>query len=421
VNDSARAGDNSIIFNIFPFYLMAAFIFFSPTMPMPGISSMGFLSPALAILIGSTILYNLLCRYPLFIINNYVLGIMCCYATLIISDIFCVLIFEFKTQFPYLIARVVTLTLFIVSISFRPSLDLVEKMIRIYCVSIMLLSILVILEGFSVVSMGAETARGRTYFGVQLPFRKAVGFPMSDGEFGIMVSPAFLYLLLQFFGGPGYRRMPFSLIGVFLTGFALLVAQSRSTWLGLALSLTVIGLLLPRRNIDRLIIVTMGLAFTAFVGSQIYGEIFAGFTSEGILAKNVNDRFETFGIVSEILRQSPLFGVGHGDGVSSGTDLSLDKAIHNHFISALSSGGLIAAIPALGLYIMLISTMLGIARDNKTSNEIRLLSIWMTSSAFLIVTELWFYRGFYSEHLPWLLGISCMIVGLHRGYRAALP
>jgi len=44
-------------------------------------------------------------------------------------------------------------------------------------------------------SLGNETINGRSYFGVQIPFRKVTGFLMSDGRLGTVLVPAFLIVL----------------------------------------------------------------------------------------------------------------------------------------------------------------------------------------------------------------------------------
>jgi O-antigen ligase len=398
------------------------FIFVAPAMPMPSISTFGFVSPALVSILGIIIIYNFLTRRPVMVANSYILAILVCYLTLWISDLFCLFLFETKSQLPYLIARTATLILFITAISYEPSLAMIERMIRIYCWSIAALSILVILEGFGLVSLGAETNQGRVIFGIRLPFKKAVGFPMSDGEFGIMVAPAFFYFLLQFCGEPRYRPMNFRAIGLVLTFAALVIAQSRSTWLGLVLALTAVIALIPGRGIDRWIILMGGVALAALVGSQVYDEIITGFVGEGVMAKNVFTRFEVFGIAVEAAREAPIFGIGHGNRIAlSPSDFEHSRLIHNHFIDALQAGGIIAALPAVGLYVIVACTMFKLARNPEADGTIRLLSIWMLGSMLLVVTELCLYRGFYSEHLPWLIGTSGMIVALHSGWERVVP
>lgn len=350
--------------------------------------------------------------------NDYIIALFVCYLMLLISDLFCLFLFDPKSQLNYLIARTATLILFITALSYEPSLSVIERMIRIYCWSIAALGILVILEGFGYVSMGAESRQGRFYFGVQLPFKKAVGFPMSDGEFGIMTTPAFLYFLMQYFGGPGYKPVRFRAIGLFLTGMALLIAQSRSTWLGLGIALGVMILVLPRRNLDRVLILAAGVAFLAIVGSQVYDKVYTGFLGEGILAKNVSTRFEVFSVALGFTEEAPIFGVGHGNRiVLSPAESEHSRLIHNYFLDALQSGGLLAFLPAICLYGIVISGMFGIASSTKADESIRLLSIWMLGSMILAVVELCLYRGFYSEHLPWFIGTSGMIVALHKGWR----
>ena len=409
----AAGGD----FNHVPFMLLSMFVFFAPAMPMPSKSTIGFISPALVGVLGLFIAYNILTRRPIMVINNYITSIFCCYLVLMLSDVFCIVFFETAKQAPYLIARTATLILFVTAVSYKPSIELIEQMIRIYCWSIAALSVLVILEGLGFVSLGAETRQGRLYFGIRLPFKKAVGFPMSDGEFGIMVAPAFFYCILQFFGGPDYKPMKFRTLALFLTAMGLLIAQSRSTWLGMVFALPIMIILIPRRTADRLLVGLAGATFAIFVGTQIYADILAGFVSEGILATTATRRFVGFNLALELAKEAPLFGHGHGTRILASARSPEGKVVHNHFIDALSAGGLLAFIPTIALYGLVVAKMVTLIEGVATAPTIRLLSIWVLGSIILAVTELFFYRGFYSEHLPWLIGTSCMLFSIQHGWK----
>lgn len=406
-------------FNSIQLILLSLFIFAAPAMPMPSKGVLGFISPALVALLGLFTLYNVIARRPIMISTRYTTSILTCYLFLCMSDLFCILLFGFADQAPYIIARTATVILFITAIAYEPSLARIEAMVRIYCWSIGLLSILVILEGFGFVTMedpNAVSLQGRMYFGARMPFKKAVGFPMSDGEFGIMVVPAFLYCLMQVMGGAHVKPMRFAGLLTLLSFAGLIIAQSRSTWLGLAFALPLVLFLFPRKNLDRWLLVLAGIAFAVLVGSQVYAPILEGMVSEGVLAKNASGRFTGFAIALDMAKDSPIYGFGHGAQVSFKS--SHDDGgiiIHNHFIDAVTSGGLIAFIPTVALYVIAISKMLSLSQAGGTDPVIRVLAICILGSLTLAVVELFFYRGFYSEHLPWLIGTSCLLVALQTG------
>lgn len=405
--------------DLLTYYLLAAFIFVAPSLPMPGMSTLGFISPALVGILGLSICLRVFSGQHVMVANDYSITILAFYLLLIMSDVFSIFLFETKVQLPYLIARIATLIIFVAAVSYQPSASLIERMIEIYCLSIVGLSILVMLEGFGYVELGAEKTYGRTYFGVQLPFRKAVGFPMSDGEFGIMTAPAFIYFLLRMVTGTGSQRRLYYFLGMFLTAMAILISQSRSGWLGLVIALSFVTLLVPRQGVDRVILLMGGVAGAFFIGSQIFDDIFAGLLGEGVLVKNVDDRLNTFFYVNEVIRDSPIFGYGHTNGMAN-SDLVLARAVHNHFVDAFMYGGIIAFLPTVSLYLLVIVAMGNIAMNRQADDTLRLLSLWMLGSMLMAVTELILYRGFYSEHLPWLIGTSCLIVSLHKGYRRVI-
>ena len=406
-------------FNYMQFVLLTLFIFAAPAMPMPSKGALGFISPALVAVLGMFTLYNIIAGRPIMVTNNYITSILLCYVFLFLSDLFCILLFGFGEQAPYIIARTATIILFITAVAYEPSLERIETMMRIYCWSIAALAVLVILQGFGFVTFedrNAVSLQGRMYFGMRMPFKKAVGFAMSDGEFGIMFVPAFLYCLMQLLGGAHVKPMRFPALLMFLSFAGLIIAQSRSTWLGLAFALPLVMLLFPRKNLDRWILVTAGLAFAVIVGSQVYQVILSGMVSEGVLAKNASGRFTGFAMALDMAKESPLYGFGHGAEVSfkkSHDDGGI--IIHNHFIDALTSGGLIAFIPTVALYIIVLYKMANLSTAGATHPVIRVFAICILGSIIHAIVELFFYRGFYSEHLPWLIGTSALLVALQTG------
>ena len=132
-----------------------------------------------------------------------------------------------------------------------------------WSVGLALLCLLIFLEGTGIISSGFERAN-RTFFGVTLPFRKATGVEMSDGKLGTMIVPLLWLLLLNSFQRYRIVPLPFRRWQIVLVGLAILIAQSRSTWLGVAVSGALLLLLLPGVRYKKMLYL-IGLPFLLLV------------------------------------------------------------------------------------------------------------------------------------------------------------
>jgi hypothetical protein len=395
----------------------AVFIFFAVAYPMPIRSNLGYISPLIVLLLGLFLILNLVRFQTVFYWNTYVFNILMVFLLLVISDHLCALFFSPIQQLLYLAARLATIVIILAGLSFFPSLLNLRRIIKIYLWSITILSLLTIAEGASFIKFGTRIGPPRTYFGMKIPFNKASGFDMSDGEFGIMVAPAFLYLLIQFFSKSGLKPLMGRIFMTITIGLALLVSQSRSAWLGLVLSIMAVIFMLPKKKTRKLLLFCAAVLGIVLLLTNIFSFILKGFTGEGPYKKNVFSRLNAYLLGWDYFKRNPLIGVGHGN--ATFMVFGRNIVIHNQIIDQLASAGILGIIPLLALYIIFFRTALRLYRDAK-DNKIRVLTIWITASMVHALTELMLYRGFYSEHLPWYFAVLGILYSIQYGYKEVI-
>lgn len=265
-------------------------------------------------------------------------------------------------------------------------------------------SILIILEGFDIFSIGAQYSK-RSFFGFQMPFYKATGLPLSDGKIGTMIGPVFLLLLLNiFFYKDRFTKLLFRHFQLLLILAGIIICQSRSGWLALSVCLAYLfssffgkytrfftKFLLLFGGI--FILVNSGLFFKSLVG-------------EGIYAYNVFHRGNSNLFAFTKFIESPIIGVGHSNlNFIEFSELHgnqwIETAVHNLFFDQLGSNGITGFIPLIGLFIVYFSFVekLYLQSIRLNANRIKLFCIWLKLSMIFIVIELNLYKGFYNEYL----------------------
>lgn len=397
-------------------FTFAVFIFFAIAYPMPTESKVGFLSPFLVGILGFILTLNFFKYKTVVYWNKYVLKICVVFSFLIVSDFVTALFINPTQQLLYTAARIATVLIFLAGLSFFPSLTNFFRIIKIYLWSIILLSLLTIAEGISLVKAGSFIRRPRSFFGVTLPFRKAVGFNMSDGEFGIMVAPAFLFLLIQFFPKNGLKLNKGRTLMILIVGMALLISQSRSMWFGLILSVGTSVFMLAKSKHRKILFISASVLLIILLITNVYSYLLKGLMGEGAYKRNISNRLNSYFAGWNYFTKSPVIGVGHGHAFYTIPDRNRNILIHNQIIDQLASTGILGVIPLLALYVIFLRTSLKLYREAKEPVH-RGLAIWMTASMVHILTELMLYRGFYSEHLPWYFALLGILYSIQYGYR----
>jgi len=396
--------------------LFAAFLFLAIAYPMPTQSKLGLISPLTVGVLGLFLLLYFLRFQVILYWNTYVFKMFIAFLFLLISDLLSGLFFNPIQQLQYLAARAAMVIIFFAGLSFFPSLANLTKIIKVYIWSIIILSLLTIAKGLSLIKFGTTTSRPRIYFGVTMPFKKAIGFDMSDGEFGLMVAPAFLFLLMQFFPKSGLKPLKGRTFLTVITGLALFISQSRSTWLGLVLAVLVMIIMQAKGKYRKILVISAVILGIIFLMTNAYSFIFKGFTGGGVYKRGVTGRIYALQAGFDYFKRSPLIGVGHGNATYKIPDLNRTLVIHNQIIDQLASAGILGVVPLLALYIIFFRTALRVYRDAKDS-KLQAFTIWITASMVHVLTELMLYRGFYSEHLPWYFALLGILYSIQYGYK----
>jgi|GEM_PF-3263139 len=394
-----------------PSTLFGIFIFLAPTFPMPNNSEYGLISPSVFIISFILILSRYLVATKRLFWNDFLKTISAAYMLLLLSDFLCIVFFDTK-QILFFFARSISYFIIIISAFCTPNIESVERLLKYYLWGIIILSIITIFQGFgfiSSLSIFGTIKPPRIFGGISMPFYKAVGFNMSDGEFGLMVAPAFLYYIMHLLPSSPYKTNLGIWVKLNIIALALLVSQSRSTWLGLCVALAYIVFIISNY---RYILITLSviLICIGFI-FNIPFEIMHALMGEGVIEQNVYSRLDGFIIAINSFIDHPFFGVGHAN--SFVHILGKDIYIHNQILDQLASGGIFSVFPLLFLYFYFMKTASSI--HNKTS--IKLLSwhaLWLKVSMIHIFIELTLYPGFFSEHLSFyflllgiLYGINC--------------
>ena len=393
----------------------AIFLFFAFIYPMPTCSQFGFISPIIVGLLFIILCLNFFMSEVTLYWNRFTKDIFVVFLLLLFSETLCLLFFDPIQQLPYLLARVALLIIFLSGLSFLPCSTNLDRLLKIYCSSIIILSILTVCQGLSFVELGSRIRPARIFFGVEMPFMKASGVDMSYGEFGIMTVPAFLFFFLQFFPKSGIKPQKGRLLAIMVIALALFVSQSRSIWLGLILSISTIIFMLTKRKRHKLLLIGITIVIVlGLVLNHIHAVILEGFIGEGRYKLNVLNRLASFSLVWESFLANPLVGVGHGNltYVVKGRDM----VIHNQILDQLASTGLIGTIPLVLLYIIFLKSAIRIYLQTN-DDKLRGFSIWIFATMVYTLTGLMFYRGLYSEHLPWYFAVLGMLFGIQYGYK----
>lgn len=409
LNHNLNKRENWSFLNLY----FAIFLFLSFLYPMPTRSLFAFITFSALALLFFAITIDLFMRHLFFYYNSYIVKITLIFLLLMAVDFFCVLYFGFDKQMPYLIGRFAFFLIFIVGVSFHPSIQNVNKLIKIYCLSMFILAILTIAHGFSWIDLGIKLRIPRNLFGFTMPFKKNTGVNISDGEFGLMMVPAFLFFLMQFMPKSGIKPHKMRLIMAIATGLAILISQSRSTLLGLAVSLLTLIFILLRKKKSKIIFVVLTVLILVIL--FYFTSFLDNFLGEGRYRLNVSNRVESFKVALRIFFDNPIIGVGHGNAVYMLRDRVM--VVHNQILDQLASTGIIGGIPLIMLYLIFFTTAFKLYSDPKLNSAIKGLVLWIIVAMVHSLVELMLYRGFYAEHLAWYFAVLGLLYSVQYGYR----
>ena len=395
---------STTLFSLFVFVL-----FITPNLPMPS-GVLGPIGPITYILITAAFFVFTKKYNPAITKNNYFRIYFFLSFLIILSDLLNLILYSFQTEIKFLMIRVLNFFIFLVfaqmMIIKNKSSGLYEIhpfLLKVFIWSIYFIAFILFGQAFGFINIG-EVYPGRTYFGLPLPFNKPVGLTeLSDGKLGIIIAPIIFLALLAINKKISLVKMKWPYFVVILFTFLLFIMQSRSAYVGLFTGVIAFILLYPSRKVKYFFIGSgiAGLAFLWMTG--ILSFLIGGLVGEGIYATNVDSRNIVLFHAIDMFKESPLWGVGHAALVLQNRlydDVS-GLGSHNLFADQLGSGGLISFLPFACIFIMFFYYSLKlyfIGLKLKKMKQVGF-AIWLISSMIYIITELFFYRGFYNEYV----------------------
>lgn len=399
------------------YYIFVVILFITPHLPMPT-GVLGPIGPSLYLLLFGLFILNIL-KNPVTInlSNNYFKFLFLCQIILLLTDVIRILIFSPYKELNTALVRVVNLGVYVVCSYYFINYDQIknyfvinEKLLRVFAYSVLCVSVVFYLQAFGIIAIG-EVTPGRTFFGMQLPFKKPIGFvEISDGKIGTFIEPITMLFLVNIFQRLRFIKLKFDILIFILLVFIIIVLQSRSGYLAIFISFALFFILYPSSLSKLLKIASAGILiiFVTFF-SDIYLKIWVGLTGEGIYEKNVDSRATTMKYAWDQFTNSPFYGVGH-TAIEYETSLTDSIGAHNLFTDHLGSGGIISFLPLVLMFVPILYYSLKLYfLSIKINNTYNLgVSIWLITSMASIIVELNFYRGLYNEYVYLMLAIGAI-------------
>lgn len=381
--------------------LLYGFIFIIVFLPQPTIGGVaGLMAPAvISLLLLLSIMYFIVKGVPFFL-NNQSLNIFltmlfiiaCLAARIMIRQ-------EGMIEFKYLLGRILTCFMIFVFLTWmnyrKPSIEAIFRTIFWSVIFVGLLASYFGIRGGGNVFIfgGGEHSREFTE-GVSVGLYKSQGIQRSFGEFGIFLSAAWAYFLVFRKNHSFFWRTT----GGTILALAIIVSQSRSTWLAILLLTATFFFIkwgAKKLSISLILLIIIFLPVVTAVLTTA-GKNLPGVNhliGEGIYQKNVDVRHTVDLMALKLFYQKPLqmvWGISHSDwgGVFSKYDVMV--GLHNNFLSNLVFLGLLAGIPYLLLIFIPVIKLLSFP----DYQEKEFLLMFLSTIGF--ITCLHYYEGYFS-------------------------
>lgn len=275
-----------------------------------------------------------------------------------------------------------------------------RRLLQAAFLSAVVLSILTIVHVFLYpqgLPFGDKYRGQRAIFGVTIPFQRTLGLDITYGAFGMytmMATPYYIYKNLK-------KPSLIEGLGILLVLLAVLISQSRSTWVaaGVAIFIVITGYgVYNKFRIEK---------NNTYMKIVSYGILVAGLIlillSPGIIKEIISVRSDTFfsrieqyqsGI--EIVLSEPLIGVGFGtleELYQSGS-----AVIHSSFVNLAAQTGLIGLALVIYLWLIVILVLMKEMFYSQLENTLAI-GIFASLAAIFIETNL--QPGF--TKAPWIV------------------
>lgn len=279
------------------------------------------------------------------------------------------------------------------------SISDVERVLRAAFLSAVAISVLTIVHSVSYpigLPFGQAYIGQRTVVGVTVPFQRTIGLPkISYGGFGMVLMIATPY---YFYKGIKNRNK-LALFGVSLVLLAVLISQSRSTWVatGLAVFVVVSGYFIREYN--------RKYSTTYILGVSIPSVLLLPSVAEALVSirsRTFSVRIEQYQVAINLLRSYPTTGVGLGNIDRFYTTYS----IHSGFLRIGAEAG---AIALLAIVVVWTTSILFVARGMCSSNKRYILAVGILGSISAMLIEANMAPGF--TKAPWI--VLAVSLGIH--------
>lgn len=237
----------------------------------------------------------------------------------------------------------------------------------------------------------------RSVAGFTFPFQRSLGFEISYGTFGMYLMISVPYYIHKNI----YNRSSFELLGILVIQIAVILSQSRSTWLATATALVVVFsvYVIEADKIRLRHFMPLSVLTLVAVGPIMVKKLIS------IRPGTFYARISQYTDGLSIAQSHPLLGVGLGniERFREGP-----ATIHNAFIRQAAQTGFLSSLIIICLWWITIAYLIKITISDNTSNSFGIGSL---ASIIAIFVELTFHPGF--KKPPWIaiaIALSLSIV-----------
>ena len=273
-------------------------------------------------------------------VQVYVLGLFCVMIAMI-----SVTLFVQQGSPRRLVTYIGYLLLTTILFLYVDSISDAERVLRVAFLSAVVISILTIVHSVTYpvgLPFGQDYLGQRTVAGVTVPFQRTLGLPeMSYGGFGkiLMIGvPYYLYVGLK-------ERGKVILLGVSLVLLAVLISQSRSTWVaaGLAVFTVVSGYIMKEHRRKVKITYSLGIILPTILLIPTAIDALVSIRSD-----TFTSRIEQYRVALDFLRSNPVVGVGLGN-VNQFYSV---HSIHSEFLRIGAEAGAVTLLTIVAVWVI---------------------------------------------------------------------
>jgi len=266
-----------------------------------------------------------------------------------------------------------------------------ERVLRVAIFSAAVISVLTIIHSVTYpvgLPFGQDYIGQRTIAGVTIPFQRTLGLPETAyGAFGMIVmigTPYYLYIGLK-------KRSKVVLFGVLLVLLAVLISQSRSTWVATILAVFVVfsGYTVEKHSIKANIAYSLSIFFSTILFLPTIFDALVSSDSDSFSA-----RIEQYLVAVDILQSNPIVGVGLGN-----VDQFYSAyTIHSEFLRIGAEAGAIVLLIIISVWVI---SALFVTKGLFSSSARYALGVGILASIGVMIIEANMAPGF--GKAPWIV------------------